>query len=340
MTVQSALNTTSLSGAEVAEAASALPGTIGAFTVGTFVSLVLYGISILQFYRYLRTHPDDNVNIKALVLSAMLLSTVHTVMSMHTCYYYLVSNYFSPGVLMRSVWSSDLLPLVHFFVTMVSQAFFARRVYLIGTRYKFIAIFAFLCLFAGLAESIYIAYQGLSLNILLITLPSAQLNTPVSLGLSALADIVLSGAIMVSLRHNRDSRASLSGFDLVVLYVLNTGLLTGIVHAFACIAASAWTTKLYWGAIALVGVKLYLITLFSVLNSRTMLHSRGITVFNDGKQYGRSIFTHAHQRTVVEQWNVPRVVTDDLPAMIDIEVSQELQIHKDHDLKRIATSDS
>ncbi|KAI0667897.1 hypothetical protein C8Q78DRAFT_302397 [Trametes maxima] len=76
------------------------------------------------------------------------------------------------------------------------------------------------------------------------------------------------------------------------------------------------------------------------LNSRTTLHSHGITVFNDGKQYGRNVFTHAHQRTAVEQWNVPRVVTDDLPAMINIEVSQELQIHKDHDLKRIVTSDS
>ncbi|KAI0667896.1 hypothetical protein C8Q78DRAFT_1147327, partial [Trametes maxima] len=251
----------------VTEAISALPGIIGAFAVGTFASLVLYGISILQFYRYLRTHPDDNIHIKVLVFSAVLLNTVHTIMSMHICYYYLVSNYFSPAALARSVWSSDLLPVAHLFVTMVSQAFFARRVYLIGARYKFIAIFAVSILTSDLrgrsrcakfmivylplrqpsGEYMYvsfrisivclrsgghisdIAYQGLSLNVLLITLPHGQLNMSLSLGLSALADIVLSGAIIVSLRRDRGSHASLSIFDLAVLYVLNTGVLTGFV---------------------------------------------------------------------------------------------------------------
>ncbi|KAI0636275.1 hypothetical protein C8Q77DRAFT_637334 [Trametes polyzona] len=45
--------------------------TIGAFSIGTFLSLILYGICALQLYRYVRLYPTENVFIKALVMVVM-----------------------------------------------------------------------------------------------------------------------------------------------------------------------------------------------------------------------------------------------------------------------------
>ncbi|TBU26885.1 hypothetical protein BD311DRAFT_740282 [Dichomitus squalens] len=67
---------------------------IGAMLIGTFITLILYGVVVHQVYRYSRTYSLDKAGIKFAVYA--------------TFYYYLVSNYLNPSVLLYPTRSSRL----------------------------------------------------------------------------------------------------------------------------------------------------------------------------------------------------------------------------------------
>ncbi|KAI0833816.1 hypothetical protein BC628DRAFT_1414551 [Trametes gibbosa] len=267
--------------------------------------------------------------------SSWVLETVHTVLSMHTCYYYLVSNFFNPAAIQKGVWSLNITSTVGAFIVVCAQMFFARRVYLIGGISRSVAILAAICLFGHIgtaiadpSQSAAITYQAFHIN--QIEKFTAQ-TKPISfttLICAAVADLLLSGAIMVALPRTRTDNQSqpsnaTSKFETAVMYIINTGLLTGVVHGIAAILSIAWPYRLYWGAAALVAQKMYAITLLAVLNSRKLQFSRGIEVFDtDLNTFGTNIFSRANQLAAVEQWNVPRA--PDLPQTITIKVAAEM----------------
>ncbi|KAI0763310.1 hypothetical protein BD413DRAFT_211553 [Trametes elegans] len=285
-----------------------LDGTIGAFLLGTFVSLILYGVMGLQMYRYSQLYPMDNPSIKALVIAVMVLETVHTALPMHACYHYLVTNYFNIGAVTHGVWSINITSGIAAVITLFSQAFFARRVSLIGPVYKIVAIIALLLLLASDALSIVLVVQAFDLNIIATFVDQTDALTSSALALASGADYLLSGAIIFALRQTRAGRARPGHtiFDVLTIYILHSGLLTGVVHGITAATAIAWPHKLIWAAMGLVAARMYAITLFAVLNSRKLLVSRGVSIF-DTNSPGRHLFARAHQLAEVEQWNVPRV---------------------------------
>ncbi|KAI0656506.1 hypothetical protein C8Q70DRAFT_1056727 [Cubamyces menziesii] len=126
-----------------------LSGTIGIYTIGTFASLILYGISCHQFYRYGRLHSKDNAYLKALVIILMLLETLHSVAPMHSCYYFLIKNRFNLIAAENGVWSLDIEPAVSGAISFLAFIFFACRVSLIGVKSSIVALTAILLLLAS-----------------------------------------------------------------------------------------------------------------------------------------------------------------------------------------------
>ncbi|KAL1938060.1 hypothetical protein VTO73DRAFT_12071 [Trametes versicolor] len=82
-----------------------LDNTFGAFLLGTFLGLVLYGVTIHQAYRYIRLYHNDGILVKVFVVCIFVVETLQISTCMHTCYFYLVTNYFDPQALARGVWS-------------------------------------------------------------------------------------------------------------------------------------------------------------------------------------------------------------------------------------------
>ncbi|KAL1949704.1 hypothetical protein VTO73DRAFT_8585 [Trametes versicolor] len=131
-----------------------LDSTWGAYLLGTCVSLVLYGVSLHQFYRYIRMYPTDTSFIRFIVLAVMLLETAHAAMLMHTIYYHLVINFDNPIAFSRPPWSLKLSSAFSGLVTCTAQLFFARRVSLLGGfKFKIVVGLAAVCLAAHLGES-------------------------------------------------------------------------------------------------------------------------------------------------------------------------------------------
>ncbi|KAI0357926.1 hypothetical protein OH77DRAFT_1422074, partial [Trametes cingulata] len=82
---------------------STIDGTLGAFMLGHFIGVILYGVSLHQAYRYCRMYPGDSRWLKGLVALALFLETIASIMSMDVCYYYLVTNRARPQTLLDGV---------------------------------------------------------------------------------------------------------------------------------------------------------------------------------------------------------------------------------------------
>ncbi|KAI0653727.1 hypothetical protein C8Q70DRAFT_1059044 [Cubamyces menziesii] len=259
----------------------ALDNTFGAIQLGTFVGLIVYGITLHQYYRYIRSYPGDSRVLKCLVFVVVLLETWTTVLSMHTCYYYLTTNYFHPEVLENGVWSLNLLPVSSAVVMLAAQSFFARRVWILGRGFRpLVIVVSMLCVaeFAASTEA-FTQYSFAKFS---------HYTWLVSTGftLAMAADWVLMFVLIYILHSNRTGFQSTdSMIDLMILYTVNTGVLTGIVDLLSVIFAFYAPRHLIYIALGIVGKKLYATTLLAALNSRNSLKTHG----HQKSPYGNSI---------------------------------------------------
>ncbi|KAL7279420.1 hypothetical protein ACG7TL_007262 [Trametes sanguinea] len=320
-----------------------LDSTIGVFALGTFVSLFLYGFCTQQFYYHLRQSTADGWIIRSLAIGVMVLQTIHAIAPMHACYYYLVTNYDDFPSITAGIWSINIIPTIAALIVLTAECFFVRRVFLIGSWSKVVAIIGVMCLLTGSGLGIGVTVRAYQIKDIATFGEEAKWITFLSVGFDAIGDCLLAGAMITALRRSRANHTASSVLEVIVLYIVNTGLLAGILQAITAILAILYPLKLYWAGLGLIVIKVYGITLFSVLNSRKLMLSRGIRVFND-ETFGRNIISRANRLATVERWNVPHGPEDDTPPVITVKVAAEIEVHghsdsdlsKDYDHKGIS----
>ncbi|KAI0749989.1 hypothetical protein C8Q80DRAFT_1269780 [Daedaleopsis nitida] len=247
----------------------------GAVLIGTYFGIMLYGLTMHQAYRYYRLSPNDSMFIKSVVYSVLAFETFHTVLCMHIGYWYLATNYGNPVELGNGVWSVDMIPLSAASVIMSSQLFFVRRVYLFGPKYKwvvYVAAFLLVVELALLAAATAEAFiQGTFLRFRHVTwLISAGFGT------AAVADIILTTALIITLRSSRTGfRRSDGVIEILILYAVTTGLLTTIFNVLTFLFALIYTDNLIYIGFDIVASKLYATSLLAALNSRHSLSDKG-----------------------------------------------------------------
>ncbi|KAI0363869.1 hypothetical protein BV20DRAFT_1116676 [Pilatotrama ljubarskyi] len=268
-----------------------LDDTFGAFLIGTLVAVMLYGVTVHQTYQYVRTYPEDP-RANRLLVTALF-------------YFYLVSNYNNPRALLRGTWSIDLLTLISGVIIILSQSYFARRVYLIGG-----GVFRLLVL---LADSLllqpykrrdypsFVAERKLTVFISFAfpVFTHFQKSTwLISAGaaMAAAADTLLASVLVVVLQRNatgmkryvpqisvmsltRPSYLSVSlgtVVEILILYAISTGLLTSLVNLLFLIFSLLYCSNLIYTAFGIVCTKLYANSLLAALNARKYLAERAI----------------------------------------------------------------
>ncbi|KAI0327037.1 hypothetical protein GY45DRAFT_1437249 [Cubamyces sp. BRFM 1775] len=275
-----------------------LDSSIGALLIGTFISLILYGVNILQLSSYLSLYyRSDSTPMRILVMTFMSLNILLVLAS--------ITSFFAEG-------------------------FFVRRVSLIGTKSSIVALLAVLCLLTSNGLNIVSAAKAFqNEEFQSFGVHGRDINAA-ALSLSAFANYLLAGAIIVALYRGRSCQSRWSWIEIVTLYVVNTGILTGILQMVATLAFLLHPTSLYWSACGIVALKLRAVTLLSVLNSRKSMVDRGITVFNNSN-YGRAAIARARRIAVANQFNVPRDLSHEVPPVINIKVAAEVEVHGQSD---------
>ncbi|KAI0709646.1 hypothetical protein C8T65DRAFT_739826 [Cerioporus squamosus] len=264
-----------------------LDNTLGAWLIGTFIGLLLQGVAYHQTSRYFCLYPHDPRYLKLWVVLITLVETVNAVLSMHTCYYYLVTNYFSATPLLAPVWSLKFLPVPGAAATVITQFFFARRIYRIDTRFRPIAVFAGSLVVA--AAGCYIAMTGVGWYA-----PNTEkfvqhsLLPSVGAGMLLIGDGLLTSTLIIFLRRNRTGVTRTdSMLDTIVMYTVSSGLIICIANTLTLTFTIAFPDDLIYAAMSLVLAKLYSNSFLVSLNARQSLINRGV-IMEGSSQFGLS----------------------------------------------------
>ncbi|RPD71198.1 hypothetical protein L226DRAFT_210883 [Lentinus tigrinus ALCF2SS1-7] len=255
-----------------------LDNTFGALLVGTFIGLMQYGWTTSQCCRYYRTyyHAKDGWLLKALVTVVWVLETFHSIACVHGCYFHLVTKYFEPQALTHGVWSLSLIGIITGLVVPVAQSFFLCQIYLIGRGFRPLV---FLVAFLLLGE--FALATAESIQMFLIPELHTQKESwtrSAGVGLATLADTIITAALTYTLHKSRTGFERMDSIiDTLILYTINTGLLTDISNIICFVFGVAEPDNLVSAGIVIVSCKLYANTLMAVLNARSSLSSSNKT---------------------------------------------------------------
>ncbi|KAI0631712.1 hypothetical protein C8Q77DRAFT_1159461 [Trametes polyzona] len=281
-----------------------LDNTFGALLIGCFVGFIQYGLTANQCYTYFRMYPKDIWILKSLVATVLVLETFHSALCMHICYYYLTTNYFNPTALEKGV------------------CFFLRRVWKIGRQYRpLVAVAAVLLLGEfGFATAVTV---DTFLHPTLHNSAQAWMNSA-GVGMAVLADTILTAALIFSLHQSRTGvRRTDSIIDVLIMYAINTGLVTGIMNLLSLVFALAMPDNLIYAGIVIVATKLYANSMMAVLNSRRSLGTQG-TVVHTTSSYDLSAIHR--QRTLgsrTDRWRGAHTHRPTSLAAIDVKITRE-----------------
>ncbi|KAH9893510.1 hypothetical protein C8Q73DRAFT_535827 [Cubamyces lactineus] len=213
-----------------------LTPTYGSIFIGTALALILYGLTLHQAYRYARLYATDPRWLKYYVTVLVIMDTLQSILSTHTSYWYLVTNYFNPTHLYTGVWSLNMLSVVQCSAIVMCQCFYTRQVYiLINPPYKYIVVLVasvmgtigFGASIADSAEAFiqpnFAEYQ----NILVFTLH----------------------------RSRTGFKRTDSLIDTLILYSICTGLITDLFGIVTFILALVLPNDLIWVGVSLVTTK-------------------------------------------------------------------------------------
>ncbi|KAI0706339.1 hypothetical protein C8Q76DRAFT_696630 [Earliella scabrosa] len=298
----------------------ALDNSYGALLLGTFAGLMLYGDDSAGDSHNVRfigsgTRDDPHGYDHALLLC-------------------LLSQEFSEPDCSNG-WNL-LHPLLTGLIMVFAQIFFARRLYLVGPKYKAVVLVAIVFLAGEFGEAL-----RASLNFIF-----RLISTSIRLGFAAAATIQVftdksQEAFYNSVSHwfQRVSTGWLeselhaldeytgstdSVLDMLVIYAINTGLVTGVFNILSFSLAAAYPRTFIEGAFNIVTARLYANTFLAVLNSRKLMFTHGVEIF-DKVPMGHNIFARANRMATAEQWNVPQLPELLEPPVISIKVTTETE---------------
>ncbi|KAJ8456694.1 hypothetical protein ONZ51_g11971 [Trametes cubensis] len=363
---------------------------LGAFLLATFICLMLYGLTLHQSYRYSRLFPEDIILLKAIVLLTVVAETVHIALCMHICYFYLVTNYFNAVALLEGVWSFRILPIMTATIIALSQgyehitwkesnfmtynhpcSFFARRVYLLGGRYRIIVAVILVPMFNSAGPHAYRRWWVLSsgsqrieghaefvqdLLFIFETFAKFQKHawlTSAGFTAALLIDILLSGTLIITLHRSRTGfKGTDSLIDVLIIYNINTGKSPNTPSrnsyslAHSCMIRASHRAlvapdNLLYVAFNIIATDCYANSLLAVLNSRHTLANKVQGDCFTSATLGRPMLprTVDTQCNAIEMWNVPQ---SQLPNSAGADVSStvvDIKIQPDRDVPIVIQGD-
>jgi len=247
--------------------------TFGAAFVALVISAVLYGLTLLQTYSYFGRFPRDPLHLKITVFVLWVLDTLHLVLCTTAIYWYLVRNFNNPGELAFNHWTINLQTDCNGVIGLIVELFFAQRVWKVSKNMYLTGIICVLA-FLHCGLGIYFTVQSF---ILKEFMKYSELTwvTSVGLGGAAAADILIAVSLVYFLGKNRTGfEATDSLITTLMLYAINTGLLTSICASLAVICFAIMPTNFIWLSFFWCLGKLYVNSILASLNSRMQLRER------------------------------------------------------------------
>ncbi|KAI0648786.1 hypothetical protein C8Q79DRAFT_471326 [Trametes meyenii] len=269
----------------------------GGVFVSTLVALLFYGMCLHQSYRYYNLYPRDSRLLKGLVIAVLAAQTFHVVLCTHASYSYIITDFFNPLARALGSSSAKLIPVSSAVTIFLSQSFFAHRVYLLGFRYRIFAILSVAALIVELGFFIAVTIQTFPLASILDLINHRWL-IPAASGSVLFANLILAGALLVSLREHRAGLTAASNIvDEAILYTLSTGLLPLFVGVAAFAMSFISRDALQYFSVTIIVAELHANALLAALNARPSSSGRGLVGASEGTLFGTALRSGAGAST-------------------------------------------
>ncbi|EPQ50960.1 hypothetical protein GLOTRDRAFT_81515 [Gloeophyllum trabeum ATCC 11539] len=262
--------------AKAALAAFSLDATLGADFIGFAAATAVFGILTSQVFTYFKRYPADKPAYKLLVAGLWVLEVMDQCFIGHQFYFYSITNYGNPLVLLdKIVWSLVLQVEVGALVGTIVQACFAMRVWRFSGHNIPIT---------GLVLGLTIARMGTAT---LFTVKAFELES-----LTKLHDLKAFGTLSLALGVATDAvtavalcwflsklKTGYSNSDSLVnslsLYAVNTGALTSAFSLSTLILYNIMPTNFIFMGCYFVVSKLYAVSFLATLNTRRTVRGKG-----------------------------------------------------------------
>ncbi|KAF4617319.1 hypothetical protein D9613_005804 [Agrocybe pediades] len=281
--------------------------TLGAASIGFYVSCVVFGVFTTQIFVYFRRFPSDRLAYKVLLRYGEIrplapwsnLEFVDQIFIAYSVYYYTITHYSDPAVLFTGsvIWSLIVrvsfspsqsfarLTLIRCItklqITMASmvgtivKCCFAMRVWRFSKKNMYMTGTIAVMIFAQFALAIVFCIKGFQIKSLL-HLHDLQVIGSLALGGGVLTDILIAMALLYCLRKLRTGvRKADTLIKTLSLYALNTGVLTGAVSLTTLLLYNLCPNTFYFMATYFTLGKLYAISFLCALNTRKVLRGKG-----------------------------------------------------------------
>lgn len=250
-----------------------IDSTFGAYLIGVVISAVLYGVTCVQVWYYYVSYPTDPWHIKSLVFAVFASDTVHQALVTHSAYIYLVSDITNPAGLQDLVWSLIVEVLFNAITAFLVQCFLSMRVYRLSNKSIPVTVIVMSSVIAEFVLSITYVAKALPIQTFAGLLELKGISSAVN-ATTAASDVLIAGCLCFLLQKSRTGfRRSDTMINKLMLFSLNTGLLTGVFAVASLISISVWPDAFIYIAFYFCVGRLYCNSLLATLNARRIIRA-------------------------------------------------------------------
>ncbi|TBU45436.1 hypothetical protein BD309DRAFT_715918 [Dichomitus squalens] len=253
----------------------ALDETLGAAFLGTIATSCFYGITVVQTYIYFKRSAKDSAFLKFLVFFLWVLDSLHLALIVHSIYYYAVTNFMNPKVLASPTWSILVMIACTGVSDVTVRSIFCHRVWRLSNGNWPLAIAIMVSSLTVFGGSIAFAVKSFGVGTFAGFSKIADILY-VSFGAGVVADVLIAGALCTILARCRTGfRKTDSVVRTLIMYSINTGLLTSLCALSCLITYATMPNNFIFIAFYFVLPKLFLNSLLATLNAREALRDAG-----------------------------------------------------------------
>lgn len=253
--------------------ASRLGMTLGAAFIGNIFAAILFGLTTMQTITYFRSPPRDAVFFRVVVICLWLLDTFHLILVTHGIYYYVIDNFANPIAILRPTWSLVTQIYITVLIILVVRSVFTARIWILSYGNKFLVVIITLTSLFVFGTGYGFASIGFGTTFKKLFEESWMLYA--SLGGAVAADLMIALSLCYLLMRNRTGfKRTDSLVTTLLVYAVNTGLLTSVCATACFITYTVWPQDFIFMGIYFSLGKMYLNAMLASLNARDMLLGR------------------------------------------------------------------
>jgi len=286
--------------------------TLGALEIGYTISTALFGVTTVQTYLYYDQFPDDPRETKTLVAVVWLLELAHEMSLSQGLYQQIIADYGQPEKLLKLPLGFVICLVFGACICLIVQCFFAHRVWVV-TKKKVIPIICLILSSLRFISTVLLAVEMIEMVILPRCEDKWEWLITFILVDGACVDVLIAASLCYNLiqrRHDAFTVHTLRLLDRLILWTIQTGLITSLAAVAMTICFLTMKSNFIWIGVYVFLARLFANSLLATLNSRSKLREMGafgMREYSGGAATGNCPDHRVHFRTsrIIESETVP-----------------------------------